>query len=269
MFPVSVPRGPTFGTLAVGPDGAVYAAGIEAVTGQNFSRIVVARSTDAQDANIVPTFDLSRQVNLGGSLGFGSGPNPAGLLGQVWVAVDHSGGPLHGNVYILSSVNPPGSDPLDVMFSRSTNRGATWSSPVRVNDDPIGDNTYEWFGTISVAPNGRIDVIWNGAGTNIRNSELRYASSQDGGVTWSDSTAVSPPFDSWIGWPQQAKLGDYYDMISDNAGASVYYAATFTRGQYVFFLRIGEDCNGNDIADEDEIADGIPPDCNENSIPDD
>ena len=269
MFPVSVPRGPTFGTLAVGPDGAVYSAGIEAVTGQNFSRIVVARSSNAQDANVVPTFDLSREVNLGGSLGFGGGPNPAGLLGQVWVAVDHSGGPFHGNVYLLSSVNPPGSDPLDVMFSRSTNGGVTWSPPVRVNDDPIGENTYEWFGTISVAPNGRIDVIWNGASGNIRFSELRYSFSQDAGVTWSAGTAVSLPFDTWIGWPQQAKLGDYYDMISDNAGASVIYAATFTGGQDIFFLRIGVDCNGNDIADEDEIADGITPDCNDNGIPDD
>ena len=88
-------------------------------------------------------------------------------------------------------------------------------------------------------------------------------------MTWSAGTAVSLPFDTWIGWPQQAKLGDYYDMISDNAGASVIYAATFTGGQDIFFLRIGVDCNGNDIADEDEIADGITPDCNDNGIPDD
>ena len=52
-------------------------------------------------------------------------------------------------------------DPLDVMFIRSINKGLTWSTPVRVNDDPTDNEAWQWFGTMSVAPNGRIDVIWN------------------------------------------------------------------------------------------------------------
>jgi len=270
-FPLTVPLGPSFGTLAVGPDGAVYAAGIEMVNFQNFSSIVIARSSNAQDAGAVPTFEFSRQVDMGGSLGLGGGPNPAGLLGQVWVAVDHSGGPTHGNVYMLSSVNPPGADPLDVMFSRSTDRGETWTPPVRINDDAFGNGAWQWFGTMSVAPNGRIDVIWNDTRSELPNSsfsELYYAYSEDAGDTWSVNEPVSPQFYSLFGWPQQNKLGDYYHMISDNDGASVAYAATFTGGQDVYFLRIGVDCNGNDIADEDEVADGLATDCNDNGVPD-
>ena len=271
MSPVSVPLGPSFGTVAVGPDGEVYVAGIEAVVSQNFNSIVVAKSTDAQDPFVIPTFPLATQVDLGGAIAIGDGPNPVGLLGQVWVAVDHSDGPSRGNVYLLASVDPPGSDPLDVMFSRSTDGGVTWSPPIRINDDPAGSDAWQWFGTLSVAPSGRIDVIWN----DTRNtpgflfSELHFSFSADGGDTWSENLPVSPSFNSHLGFPSQDKLGDYYDMISDNIGVNIAYAATFNGGQDVYFLRFDVDCNGNGIFDQEEVADGITPDCNGNGIPDD
>ena len=41
-----------------------------------------------------------------------------------------------------------------------------------------------------------------------------------------------------MGYPNQDKLGDYYDMVSDNTGAYLAYAATFNGGQDVYFLRI-------------------------------
>ena len=192
-------------------------------------------------------------------------------MGQIWVAADHSGGPTHGNVYVLCSVDPPVDDPLDVHFVRSTNGGVTWSSPVRLNDDPVGTNAWQWFGTMSVAPTGRIDVIWN----DTRNAaggydtELYYSFSIDAGVTWSTNVALSPPFDPHLGWPQQNKLGDYYDMVSDRLGAHVTYAATFNGEQDVYYLRIGDyDCNGNGISDLADLAGGTSPNCNANDIPD-
>ena len=38
--------------------------------------------------------------------------------------------------------------------------GANWSTAVRLNDDPIGNGIDQWQPQISVAPNGRIDVVW-------------------------------------------------------------------------------------------------------------
>jgi hypothetical protein len=188
----------------------------------------------------------------------------------MWVASDHSGGPTDGNIYALATVDVSGSDPEDVKFARSEDGGQTWSASVRVNDDPPLTQAWQWFGTMSVAPNGRIDVIWNDTRNTgqARLSELYYAYSLDAGQTWSINVPASPVFDSHVGWPQQNKLGDYYDMISDNAAANLAYAATFNDEQDVYFLRLG-DCNDNGTHDGEELADGSGFDINANGILDD
>ena len=48
---------------------------------------------------MTPTF-TTRAVNLGGSVSFFTGPNPGGLLGQSWIAVDPSNGPTGGWIYL-------------------------------------------------------------------------------------------------------------------------------------------------------------------------
>ena len=59
--------------------------------------------------------------------GSGLDPNPAGLLGQAWVAVDCSTNQTRGNVYALCSTGGI-TNLCDVMFARSTNGGASWSA---------------------------------------------------------------------------------------------------------------------------------------------
>jgi len=270
IYPVAIPGAPTFGTLAVGPDGEVYAAGIEAINGQNYEQLVVAKSTDAKNPAATPTF-VTRRVDLGGGMRLGGGPNPAGLLGQAGVAVDHSGGPTRGYVYLLCSVDPPGPDPLDVTFTRSADGGQTWSPPRRINDDAPGTNAWQWFGTLSVAPDGRIDVVWNDTrnGADERWCEVFYSSSTDAGATWLPNEPITPAFNSHLGWPQQAKLGDYYHMVSDKFGADLAYAATFNEEQDVYYVRLRDsDCNGNGIPDSLDISSGRSKDCNRNAIPD-
>ena len=248
-----------WGTLDVGPDGTLYAAGT-----LNSNRPipptghVVARSSNAQLRSAMPVFEQIRQVDLGGRTAMG-GINQAGLLGQVWIATDHSAGATRGNVYLLASVERPGLDPADVMFVRSTDQGGTWSAPIRVNDDTPGNGAVQWFGSMAVAPNGRIDAIWNDTRRDPAHqiSEVMYSYSRDGGITWSKNVPVSPAFDPVIGYPEgSAKLGDYYHLLSDNGGASLAYAATFNWEQDIYFLRIPFDCDGNGLEDDCEIACG-------------
>lgn len=258
----TVPLTPTFGTLATDTTGDLYAAGLRAQVRNSF---VLAKSTNAKNKAQTPTFSTS-SVNMGGSLVFGATPNPGGLLGQVQVATDPS---RPGYVYMLCSVDPSGSDPMDVHFIRSTNGGASFSPPVRVNDDGSSTNAWQWFGTFSVSPNGRIDVVWNDTrnGSNARLSETFYAYSLDAGSTWSRNIPVTPQWNSTLGWPNQNKIGDYYDMRSDDASAHLAYSATFNGEQDVYYLRLG-DCNDNGVHDSKDIKDGTSFDSNHNTIPD-
>ncbi len=233
--PFSSVTEPIWGTTTVGPRGQVYLVGNANTVGG----YALLESKTLQDPAGTEQFQLSASVDLGGPQRFAVGPNPGGLLGQVWVAADPTDTDDEGTVYVLASVNPTGVDPLDVHFVRSTDGGQTFSDPVRVNDD-AGTSDWQWFGTMSVAPNGRIDVVWNDTrnGSGPYDSQLFYAYSADGGVTWSPNVALSPSFDPHLGWPNQSKIGDYYDMISDLNGAHVAYSATFNGEQDVYYLRI-------------------------------
>ncbi len=266
--PYSMPT-TVWGTLTVAPDGTVYVAGREGAD-MSIRPLGLTWSSNASDPNVAPTFG-HRQLDLGGYPAFFGGPNPDGLLGQAWIASDHSGGPTHGNLYVLCSVSVP--RPVygvHVRFIRSSDGGNTWSAPVRVNDDP--NRTYHWFGTLAVAPNGRIDAVWNDCrhDPNLADptySEVYYAYSTDAGQTWSRNIPITPRWNHFLGYPQQQKIGDNYHMISDNAATNLAYAATLNGEQDVYFVRIG-DCNGNGVHDGIDIANGTSVDCNSNGIPD-
>jgi len=262
--PIVLMPAPIWGTPTVDPDGALYLAGNAA---HNYNIFVVYRSLDAWDAFVEPTFDAFT-LNLGGRQTVGGEPNPVGLLGQVWIAANHSDGPDRGHLYVVASVDPPGRDPQDVHFVRSTDRGESWSLPIRVNTDDR--DAWQWFGTMSVAPGGRIDVVWIESVTEVEPNigQLTFSFSEDGGDSWSVPVAASPLFNSWRGWPNQSKMGDYYDMVSDETGANLAYAATFNDEQDVYYLRLWADCNGNGVSDAYDMWSGEVRDCNVNTVPD-
>src|SRR6478735_1151696 len=244
MSPIFLPSSPVWGTLDVDSNGNLFIGGAA-----NFSSpFWCLRSSDAQNPAVTPTFDRVTQVSLGGDLDFGDTINPGGLAGQVFLAVDRSGGPTNNNVYMVASVQPTGfGTGTDVMFVRSTDGGLTFSVPHRINDDPINHNKWHWFGTLAVAPNGRIDSVWLDSrnAANNTDSQLFYSFSTDGGVTWAPNVAVSAPFTPFEGWPQQNKIGDYITIVSDNTGGDVAYPATFNfnpstnqHEQDVYFVRV-------------------------------
>src|SRR5438094_6035815 len=206
--PIVVPNGTDLGTLDVDTNGNLF------IGGEGFSNFSCVRSSNAQIGSQTPTFDRVTQVNMGGSLGSG-GINPAGLDGQCFLAIDRSGTATNNNIYMLASVVPPGRSTTDVMFVRSTDGGQTFSAPRRINDDPVNPNKWHWFGTLSVAPNGRIDSVWYDTrnAANNTDSQLFYSWSTDGGVTWAPNVQVSDAFNPFEGYPNQSKIGDYITIV--------------------------------------------------------
>ncbi len=268
--PVPLLGDPYWGTLAIAPDGGLWVAGITSLSPTTFG---AAHSSNARDPLASPTFDRFVSLDLGGDLIFGAGigPNPGGLLAQVWIAIDRSNGPRRGWICALATVDPPGADPNDVELIRSTDGGTTWSAPLRVNDDPAGNGAWQWFGTLAIAPDGRLEAVWNDTRNHPGSvvSELFHSDSVDGGVTWSPNVQISQPFDPLVGWPQQNKIGDYSGMVADRVGADVVYAATFNGEQDIYYLRLGDrDCNDNGIGDATDIANGLDVDLDADGIPD-
>src|SRR6184192_1549754 len=237
--PLDIPNEPIFGTLDVDSNGNLYVGG-------EGSTFYCARSSNAQIGNQTPTFDQVIPVDMGGDLS-GGGINPAGLTGQCFLAIDHSSGPTNNNVYMLASVLPPGQSTTEVMFVRSTDGGLTFSAPLRVNDDSNHQSKWHWFGTFSVAPNGRLDAVWYDTrnAANNTDSQLFYSFSTDAGVTWSSNVPVSDTFDPHAGYPNNTKIGDYITMVSDETGGNVASSATFNfnpnRNQHeedVYYVRV-------------------------------
>jgi hypothetical protein len=241
--PISIPNSPQWGTLDVASDGNLFIGG-----GDSGSGFWCIRSSNAKDPNVTPTFDQVTTVNLGGSLLFGAAINPGGLSGQIFLAVDRSGTATNNNIYMIATVQQfSASNGSDIMFSRSTDGGVTFSAPQRITDDPVNQNKWHWFGTLAVAPNGRIDSVWMDTrnAANNTDSQLFYSWSTDGGVTWAPNVAVSNPFTPFEGYPVQNKIGDYITIVSDNTGGDVAYPATFnfnpTTGQHeqdVYYVRV-------------------------------
>lgn len=252
-----IPGDPYWGTSFVSPNGELY------VCGAQWGGFIVGKSSTAQDPSEMISWDWTVSVNLGGEIIGLPGdnyPNPVGLLGQTIIAMDSSGGPGHGNIYLLCSVDRfITSDPCDVMFARSTDGGLTWSTPVRINDD-LNNYSFQWFGTMSVAPDGRIDVVWldDRESFSSFHSALYYSFSVDQGQTWEPNIKLSETFDPQIGWPgnpQQKKIGDYFDMYSDETGAHLAWAATFNGEQDVYYSLIVPSYVG--VAEKEANGSGI------------
>lgn len=225
---------PHFGTMTIDRTGNVY------VSGYNFDSVftVVAISSNAQVTGSNVNWDV-KHVEMGGYIG-GSFMNPVGLLGQINIEVDKSGGVNDGNIYLLATLSDYNNiDPSNVMFVRSTDGGLTWSIPMIINDDNSTFNT-QWMGTLGVSPDGRIDAVWldNRDGGGSDSSALYYSYSLDGGLTWSVNERMSELFDPHVGYPIQEKMGDYFDMISENDGAHLAWANTLNGEQDVYYSYI-------------------------------
>ena len=105
------------------------------------------------------------------------------------MAVDRSGGPRNGYVYITwaqRSLAPAGSD-ADICFSYSSNSGTSWSTPVRVNDDALNNGKQQFFPWMTVdQTNGNIFIAFFDTRdvSSTDSCDTYMAVSPDGGSTF-------------------------------------------------------------------------------------
>jgi BNR repeat-like domain len=134
--------------------------------------------------------------------------------------------PTIGTVYVAWA--DAGSGSGRIVVSRSTDHGATWSSPTTVSTSREG---YAFFQGLGVAPNGRIDVAYQALtakststyGTGNASIASYYVQSTNGGSTWSRPAKISStPSDPAASAQNNLQLqfwGDYNTLVSTTANA--------------------------------------------------
>lgn len=90
-------------------------------------------------------------------------------------------------------------DASDAFVATSSTMGLTWSDPVRLNDDAVGNGKGQYFPSVCVGPTGKVSVAWYDRRDDPANYLLNTygTTSADGGATWTPnqklSTASSDP----------------------------------------------------------------------------
>jgi len=81
----------------------------------------------------------------------------------------------------------------DVFVRHSTDGGRTWAGAVRANDDPLHDGRHQYLPRLSVAPDGRLDLIFYDRRNNVENrgNDVYYTYSRDGGVTFAPNLRLT------------------------------------------------------------------------------
>ena len=175
--------GQSFPLARTGPDGSVHVvwnSGTE-------SSLRYARSTDGGATWTAPR--VLHTYNPFGVKSVVSGQSNSRVKGVVraecypTLAIDNTGGPRNGWMYLTWAADNPYPN---VYFSRSTDNGNTWSTPVIAHSDTTNDQFWSW---ITLDPtNGDVAIMYSDSREDPNNILVHtYVSwSTDGGSTWLD-----------------------------------------------------------------------------------
>src|SRR6266851_3534307 len=133
---------------------------------------------------------------------------------------DRSNGANSGTLY-CSWMDETASNGTDIFVARSTDRGASWSTPLRVNDDPTGVRKDQFNQWLSVDPvTGSVNLSWNDARNDPADikTDIFFSQSTGGGLSFaanvkvttamSDESAANPFADAGN------QYGDYEGIVA-------------------------------------------------------
>ncbi len=190
----------------VGPNGQLYVAWHDVYN----NRLVVSSSSDGGQT-FGPIHVISPTV-VAFDVGIPAMDTRRALLYPACGA-DTSSGVNRGNVY-CSWMDETTTSATDVFVSRSTDQGATWSAPLRVNDDPVGNANDQFNQWLSVDPtDGSVHVSWYDTRNDPTHvsTDVFYSRSADGGLTFAKNVQVTtaPTNESCCGADLGNQYGDY------------------------------------------------------------
>jgi hypothetical protein len=140
---------------------------------------------------------------------------------------------VNGNVYVVYASNPPGADGADIFLVTSTDRGQTWSAPVRVNDDTTQND--QFFPDVAVHGQGVVQVTWYDRRNDPENRLIdvyRARVTVNGQTVSANERLTTVSFPPAVGYDPTANrtyMGDYIDVKAfvTPAGRTTFFGAAW------------------------------------------
>lgn len=179
---------------AVAPDGAIYAIWNDG----NFITLTESHDAGASFSHPRPIIETAPPY-------FGDVPGVSRVEGFAQIGMDETGGTKGGKLYVTWSDYRNGD--VDVFLASSSDHGRKWSTPVRVNDDPLHDGKDQFYQWMAVDPlTGCVYVLFYDRRDDPlnRNMRMTLARSTDGGQSFRNYAWTDKSFDG-----RGAFLGDY------------------------------------------------------------
>lgn len=137
-----------------------------------------------------------------------------------------------GSVVVVWTDTSSGDGKPDIYAARSADKGKTWTAPVDVSNTPGVSSAPD----VKIAPNGDTYVIWLDTSSGTDSPDVYFASSADGGKTFSKPADVSnTPGKSLTPAIALAQSGAIHvtwcDTSSGDASPDVYYSGSTDGGK--------------------------------------
>jgi hypothetical protein len=203
----------------------------------SMQRIRMAKSTDGGDSWSVPsTVQSINRVD-----GFPNSPFRNDSLPTAGVD------PADGTLYVAwddlhqtkpDELCPPDPDApagqicdSDILLTKSKDGGDTWSDPVKVNRDTLGNGKDQFQPQMTVTPGGQVDVMWFDRRNDPQDFYIDtfFGRSNDKGATWHETRVTKKMWDPSVNPPISTSgqfIGDYQGIAASDCSAVPFWNDT-------------------------------------------
>lgn len=127
-------------------------------------------------------------------------------------ACDRSRGTHRGTVYVNWSDQRNGTEDTDIFLAYSSDKGSTWSDPVRVNNDAAGKQQFFTWMSVDQSTGAIYIIYYDRRNYTGLETEVWMATSTDGGRSFTNERISKRPFVP----NDNTFLGDYNHIIAQN-----------------------------------------------------
>lgn len=204
----------------VAPDGTITVAWGE--FGSDAMKVVVRSSSD-KGASWGEVVEVASTINLDGTHRTRANSFPS-------IAVDPASSPTPGRLTTVWAGKSTEDGDSDAFLSQSLDAGKTWTAPVRLNQDPVGNGRDQFFAWVAADGIGGVHVVYFDARDDPRNQHLAVyvADTIDGSVIRERPVTDAPFLADADGFTNDNFLGDYLAITASPLGVHPLWPDTRT-----------------------------------------